>query len=94
MRTPAFLKSITFATLLALASCTTTTTSIRRLEPSRVQQVVVDMNSRGINHFTPFWCSAWLAASGLGIGTGRTAHAVPCSEPGWATRTNITSPGV
>ncbi len=76
MHSTAFLKSITFTVLLALASCTTTKTGAARLEPGKVRHIVVDMNNRGINHFTPLWCAAWLAAIGLGIGTGNTAHAI------------------
>ncbi len=76
MHSPAFIKFTTFIVLLALASCTTANKGAARLEAGKVTQIVVTMNNRGINHFTPLWCAAWLAAIGFGIGTGSTAHAI------------------
>lgn len=76
MHSDVFRKSTALVVLIALSSCTTAKQSTRHLEPGKVTQIVVTMNNRGINHFTPLWCAAWLAAIGLGIGTGSTAHAI------------------
>lgn len=75
MRSSAIRKSVTFAVVLALASCSTARQSPRQLESGKVTQVVVTMNNR-MDHATPFWWAAWLASIGLGIGTGNAAHAV------------------
>ena len=60
--------------LLSCVSCASQKTV--RFEPGKVRHIVMDMNSRGINHFNPLWCALWLAAIGSGIGTGGTAHAI------------------
>jgi len=76
MNIQARLKSISVIVLLTTASCATQRATPARFEPGKVTHIEINMNSRGIDHFTPFWMALWLAALGSGIGTGATAHAI------------------
>lgn len=76
MHTAPLLKSLFMIALLATSSCATQKSVPTRFETGKVTQVVINMNSRGIDHFTPFWMALWLAVVGSGIGSGATAHAI------------------
>lgn len=62
--------------LISLSSCVSQKAAPARLEEGRVRRIVVNMNSRGINHFNPIWWGLMLASIGSGIGTGATSHAI------------------
>ncbi len=73
---PIFLQILCLG-LITLSSCTTQKAAApARLEPGKVRKIVVNMNSRGIDHFHPVWWALWLASIGSGIGSGATAHAI------------------